>query len=91
MATDSNPTQDPFLHEKSHGHKSLQGYSPWGCKVSDMIENTCKCPSKGWGAVLVPSGGLLASGVGVSLAGGEGRICRVHVDEGGGGDNVDRS
>lgn len=47
-------------------------------------------PSKGWGAVLVPSGGLLASRVGVSLAGWEGRICRVHVDEGGGGDNADR-
>lgn len=48
-------------------------------------------PARGGGAVLVPSGGLLASRVGVSLAGWEGRICRVHVDEGGGGDNADRS
>ena len=24
--------------ENSHGQRSLVGYSPWGCKESDMIE-----------------------------------------------------
>ena len=27
-----------FLPEKSHGQRSLVGYSPWGCKESDMAE-----------------------------------------------------
>ena len=27
-----------FLAGKSHGLKSLTGYSPWGCKESDMTE-----------------------------------------------------
>ena len=27
-----------FLHEKSHGQRSLVGYSPWACKESDMTE-----------------------------------------------------
>ena len=27
-----------FLPGKSHGQKSLAGYSPWGCKESDMTE-----------------------------------------------------
>ena len=26
-----------FLSEKFHGQRSLAGYSPWGCKESDMI------------------------------------------------------
>ena len=25
-----------FLPGKSHGQRSLAGYSPWGCKESDM-------------------------------------------------------
>ena len=25
-----------FLPGKSHGQESLMGYSPWGCKESDM-------------------------------------------------------
>ena len=29
-----------FLPGKSHGQKSLAGYSPWGHKESDMTENT---------------------------------------------------
>ena len=29
-----------FLTGKFHGQKSLAGYSPWGCKESDMIEHT---------------------------------------------------
>ena len=24
--------------KESHGHRSLMGYSPWGCKESDMTE-----------------------------------------------------
>ena len=27
-----------FLHGESHGQRSLVGYSPWGCKESDMTE-----------------------------------------------------
>ena len=27
-----------FLPEKFHGHRILLGYSPWGCKESDMTE-----------------------------------------------------
>ena len=27
-----------FLPGKSHGQRSLAGYSPWGCKESDTIE-----------------------------------------------------
>ena len=27
-----------FLHGKSHGQRSLVGYSPWGCKESDTTE-----------------------------------------------------
>ena len=29
-----------FLPGESHGHRSLAGYSPWGCKESDMTEVT---------------------------------------------------
>ena len=31
-------TTPVFLPEKSHGHKSLAGYSPWGHKESDTTE-----------------------------------------------------
>ena len=27
-----------FLPQKSHGQRSLVGYSPWGCKDSDKTE-----------------------------------------------------
>ena len=27
-----------FLPEESHGQRNLAGYSPWGCKESDMTE-----------------------------------------------------
>ena len=30
-----------FLPEKSHGEKSLVGYSPWGHKELDMTAHTC--------------------------------------------------
>ena len=32
-----NPLQ-LFLPGKSHGQRSFAGYSPWGCKQSDMTE-----------------------------------------------------
>ena len=32
-----NPLQYSCL-ENPHGHRSLAGYSPWGCKKSDMTE-----------------------------------------------------
>ena len=30
-----------FLLGKSHGWRSLVGYSPWDCKESDMTEQLC--------------------------------------------------
>ena len=30
-----------FLPGKFHGQRSLAGYSPWGCKESDMTEHAC--------------------------------------------------
>jgi len=45
-----NPLQHSCL-EKSHGQRSLAGYSPWGCQESDTTErkyththtHTCVC------------------------------------------------
>ena len=34
-----NPTP-AFLPGKSHGQRSLEGYSPWGCKELDMTEQS---------------------------------------------------
>ena len=31
-------THSVFLPEESHGQRSLGGYSPWGCKESDMTQ-----------------------------------------------------
>ena len=31
-----------FLPEKSHVLRNLAGYSPWGHKESDTIENACR-------------------------------------------------
>ena len=33
------PSTPVFLPREFHGQRSLVGYSPWGCKESDMIEN----------------------------------------------------
>ena len=33
-------TSTLFLPGESHGQRSLAGYSPWGCKESDMTEAT---------------------------------------------------
>ena len=30
-----------FLPGESHGQRSLVGYSPWGCRESDMTEHAC--------------------------------------------------
>ena len=40
-----------FLPGKSHGHRSLVGYSPWGCKESDTTERLhfpLSFPRKTW-------------------------------------------
>ena len=29
-----------YLPGESHGQRSLEGYSPWGCKELDMTEST---------------------------------------------------
>ena len=34
-----------FSPGKSHGHRSLAGYSPWGLKESDTTEHTHTCKS----------------------------------------------
>ena len=34
-----------FLPEKSHGWRSLVGYSPWGCKEADMTEWLTHAPN----------------------------------------------
>ena len=31
-------THPVFLPEKFHGERNLAGYTPWGGRVSDMIE-----------------------------------------------------
>ena len=41
----SNPFQ-LFLAEKFHGQRSQVGYSPWGCKESDMTEYMPPIPGK---------------------------------------------
>ena len=33
------------LPGKSHGQRSLAGYSPWGLKESDMTEHACRSRS----------------------------------------------
>ena len=33
-------THSSILPGKSHGQRSLEGYSPWGCKESDTTEVT---------------------------------------------------
>ena len=41
MKISSRREQQPtpiFLPEEFHGQRSLMGYTPWGCKESDMIE-----------------------------------------------------
>ena len=38
-----NPFQYSYL-EKTYGQRSLAGYSPWGCKVSDTTERLSTAP-----------------------------------------------
>ena len=33
-------THSSILPGESHGHRTLVGYSPWGCKALDMTEST---------------------------------------------------
>ena len=44
-----------FLPGESHGQRSLQGYSPWGCKESDMTEAALARSAYG---ILVPLPGI---------------------------------
>ena len=37
-----------FLPGESHGQRSLGGYSPWGCKESDMTERLRIQHIPGW-------------------------------------------
>ena len=36
-------TYSSILPGKSHGQRRLLGYSPWGCKESDMTEQLSEC------------------------------------------------
>ena len=36
---EGNGNPQVFLPGKSHGQRSLAGYSPWDCKESDMTEH----------------------------------------------------
>ena len=36
-------THSSVLAGKSHGQRSLVGYSPWGRKELDTTEHACKC------------------------------------------------
>ena len=42
-------THSSVLAGESHGQRSLTGYSPWGCKESDMTEATSLSPYKNTG------------------------------------------
>ena len=37
-----------FFPGKSHGQSNLEGYSPWDCKESDMIEQLNSSAPWGW-------------------------------------------
>ena len=39
-----------FLPRKFYGQRGLAGYSPWGCKESDMTEHTHTCTKLGIGS-----------------------------------------
>ena len=43
-----NPLQSSCL-ENPHGQRSLAGYSPWGCKESDMTEQLSTVQHSTWG------------------------------------------
>ena len=49
-----------FLPGESHGQRSLAGYSPWGCKESDMTEHTVTyCGREGFlGMMILVNAGL---------------------------------
>ena len=49
-----------FLPGKFHGQRSLVGYSPWGCKESDMTEHACKTAQNIEKKYIEKNGGLLS-------------------------------
>ena len=58
-----------FLPGRSHGQRSLVGYSPWGHKESGTTEHTCICEVQRalWEGVSKASTSLLHTFRGVSL------------------------
>ena len=46
-----------FLPGESHGRRSLGGYSPWGCKESDMTEWLTETQPSSWKFSFFPNGG----------------------------------
>ena len=48
-------TTPVFLPEKSHGQRSLERYSPWGPKESDMTSGYAEQVGRGKKKKLVPS------------------------------------
>ena len=40
-----NGTPPTYFPGKFHRQKNLAGYSPWGCRESDMNENVCAPPN----------------------------------------------
>ena len=59
-----------FLPEKSHGQRSLAGYSPWGLKELDVTEHAQVVP------VGVVQSHFLRSGVGRLFLQGGCRVCQ---------------
>ena len=43
-----------LLPGESHGQRSVEGYSPWGCKESSMTEATQHVPTR-TGSILKPN------------------------------------
>ena len=41
---EGNGNPPTYFPGKFHGQKNLAGYSPWGCRESDMNEYVCACP-----------------------------------------------
>ena len=52
-----------FLPEKSHGQRSVAGYSPWGCTESDMTErlNSTRTVYLSFCVINIPGASLLAA------------------------------
>ena len=69
-----------FLAGKSHGGRSLVGYSPWGHKESDMTEQHTQVTPPGWcSRWCLKDGSPQDSGESVSPSPGDGQTARSHV------------